>query len=548
MIIWFALIIPLIFATVLYGVKKFRNKIVWWEVPVLFLVSAIMIFGAKLLTETFQISDTERIVDYVKYVEHHEYWNEWVEEECEDCDSDGNCTTYDCSSRERHKPYTVIVTALGEEYEFEEGYSTSGILTAEPGGEAPKIYKSLIQQFGVNPKIIHSYASRLDKDYGPGYRGHVYRAYWNGSPETAEPVEWVQTYENRTQASTSEFRFDPVDPADFTKNALFEYPKIESEYVGKSILGYDNSELDKYARQRNAVIATKKELKVYFLVYRNKPEEAFLMQERLWGGGNKNEAVICIGISEENDIQWSGVFSWSKEESFKKEIQGYIENYDRLDQKSFRSIIDYSYDNLEANFIRREFEEFSYITVEPPTWAIILTFLVILGAGFGMMVWVVKNKYDRDFPKEYELNLISQELLTMVSVSSQFSDSFDKSLAVDGETDTAWHNSTNHPAPCEAIIGIRQAHLVNGLSYVPIQGVDYGRIKDYRIEISEFGESWEKVKEGQFKNVGLPQTTTFPHRYPVRLVKLVAMSTHDADNLVSISEVNLFYSKGSPKN
>ena len=120
------------------------------------------------------------------------------------------------------------------------------------------------------------------------------------------------------------------------------------------------------------------------------------MQKRHWGGGNKNEAIICIGIDDHNNIQWAGVFSWSKNETFKIEIRDYIEKHKRLDKNTFLYIIDYSYKDLEKNFVRREFAEFSYLTVEPPGWALWTTFILVFVFCVGLTIWNLTNEHDID--------------------------------------------------------------------------------------------------------------------------------------------------------
>ena len=47
--------------------------------------------------------------------------------------------------------------------------------------------------------------------------------------------------------------------------------------------------------------------------------------------------------------------------------------------------------DLKTNFIRKEFEDFSYLTVDPPFWAIITTYILTLLITVGMSYWAVNN-------------------------------------------------------------------------------------------------------------------------------------------------------------
>ena len=54
--------------------------------------------------------------------------------------------------------------------------------------------------------------------------------------------------------------------------------------------------------------------------------------------------------------------------------------------------------SLQTHFVRKPFSDFSYIKVEPPTWAIITTFLVTLLVNVGLSYWLIYNQFD-DLPQ-----------------------------------------------------------------------------------------------------------------------------------------------------
>lgn len=398
MVIWLALLFPVLTIIIMYVVPQFRGKIALWEPLVILGVSIILIFTVKIIAESATTSDTERIIDYVVKVEHHEYWNEWIHKTCENCttDKDGseNCTTYDCSYEEEYDPYTKIYTSTGETYIIDEGYRVGGIFSSNSGNIEK--FKYFTKLFGKPVNTVKEHLNELNVNHGENYDGDIHTILYSHNIDKLEYVTWEHSYENRVQESNSIQKFDPVDTSDIKFYGLFEYPKIYNNYKSNCILGYNNKYLDDYANKLNSLIASKKQLKTYFLVFKNKTRKAAMMQERHWGGGNKNEAVICIGVDNNNKITWSNVFSWSTESKFKIEIRNHIESKKQLNDSTFKEIIEYSNNNLNANFKRREFKEFNYLTIEPSTGAIWTVFILVFLACVGLFIWSIRNEFDAD--------------------------------------------------------------------------------------------------------------------------------------------------------
>lgn len=389
MIIWFSLIIPIICIIYLYSIKQFRKKVLWWETTSLMMISVIFIFLMKLIIETTQTSDTEYLQDIVVSAKHYDYWNEYIHKTCEDCstDSKGNthCKQYDCSEMVEYAPYTELITKYGKVIHISEGYKPFK-------NTPPDVFNRLCKQFSTTAKKISTKESYIHEFYGKNCIGNEYEIFWNKKIETIEPITWSQSYENRIQASNNIQRYVKPDTSEISFYELFEYPKLFN-YKQQCILGINNSKLDRYANQRNAYIAPIKQLKVYYLIFKNKSEQAALMQQRYWGGGNKNEVVICIGIDDNNSIDWSYVFSWSEVETFKINIRNFINSKEKLSETNFLTIIDETFDILNKEFVRYRFENFKYISVEPPTWSIILTFIINTIISIAYSIFIVKNRH-----------------------------------------------------------------------------------------------------------------------------------------------------------
>ena len=377
MVIWLALLIPIFAIIILY--IFFYKKIAWWESSSMFLVILILVLCIKSCTELSLTNDTEYIQDYVVRVEYTEAWDEWVTETCtrECCcvtDSKGNTTcgteTYDCSHREYYPEYYTIIMASGISYDIDK-----------------QTWFRLINQFKSKPIFEDMHRDFYTQD------GDRYYILWNKDVNTIEYVVTSHTYENRIQASHSVLNFPEIDTSSIKYYDLKNYPKINN-LIAPALLGDDNKKIDAYINRSNSLYASKKQAKVFYLIFKDKPLESALTQEQYWKGGNKNEVNICIGIDKNRKIKWVYVFSWTKKDIVGIKIKDYINKKDVLIDSTYKDIIDYSNNVIITDFERRHFKEFSYLTVEPSNVAIIWTFIISFIITCGLSYFVIINEFD----------------------------------------------------------------------------------------------------------------------------------------------------------
>ena len=48
---------------------------------------------------------------------------------------------------------------------------------------------------------------------------------------------------------------------------------------------------------------------------------------------------------------------------------------------------------VQEKFVRKQFADFDYITIEPPFWAVMTTFLVTIAVNVGLSLWIVHNEH-----------------------------------------------------------------------------------------------------------------------------------------------------------
>jgi hypothetical protein len=372
--IWFALIIPVLVSIFLYA--AYKHKTLWWEFIIPVIISVIAIFFSKLGVEKIGISDKEYWGSWAVNIVYLEEWDEWITQTCSrtTTDSKGNTHTewYDCSHRDYHPPEWYIIDSANTEINISQ-----------------KEYERIAKLWGNQVFVeLNRHYYRIDGDkYQCGFN-------YKTSPEDhLIPVTTIHNYENRVQAATSVYKFRDISEEDIKRYALKEYPSIE-DYSCSSILGGVYPGVRKKLDYFNARYGALKELRVWLLIFRDQPIESGILQENYWKGSNKNEFVICIGLDKANNFQWSHVFSWTPAKETVIETRNYLyDNFKRMNPEDLESFVDYCTQNLLVKFKRREFQEFSYLTVNPPIWAVIMVYLLVLGINIGLSFWIIKNEF-----------------------------------------------------------------------------------------------------------------------------------------------------------
>lgn len=393
MLIYGALFIAIIFIIGLIIVK--RREIVWWEIAIMLVIPLICVVTSKAIVEKVMTSDSEYWGGYVTAGRYEEHYNEYIEATCSYCcghDSKGNCTStcyYDCSYVSDHPPIWTVYNNLGESFSV-----------------SPQYWNFLVNKFGVN-----DWVAMHRKPHSHGFiDGNAYDTHWQGTFDSLEPTVSEHTYENRVIASTSIYTPKKVDPKTY---GLFEYPEIKKPYSQQVIIG-DVSDLgdlslpERRLEALNGLLGKEKQIKLFIVVFNNKPIQAALEQRDYWQGINKNEFVIMIGRSG-SDIQWVYPVSWQDNKQLDVDTRNYLLEQKTLDVNVLYNLVDWIQPQIRENWHRKHFREFNYLSVEPPLWALITSYLVTLLLTGGFAVWSVMNGIDNEsvedirFGDDYEI-------------------------------------------------------------------------------------------------------------------------------------------------
>ncbi len=107
-----------------------------------------------------------------------------------------------------------------------------------------------------------------------------------------------------------------------------------------------------------------------------------------WLGGKKNDLVVAVGVPSSGAIAWAGVVSWTKNEEVKIAIRDRLITMPSFDGDAVLDVVD---EEVRTKFVRRPMADFEYLsaTLEPPTWACWLIFVLgtLLSLGLSIYFW-----------------------------------------------------------------------------------------------------------------------------------------------------------------
>lgn len=372
MIIYFALIIPPIVAFA--ASWMYSKKVVWWEVLIPIGIGSSFLLLTASIGTFFHTRDTEFWGGFATRTEYYEAWNEEVP-----CTHTKYCTnskgeTYSCGTEhsydvDDHPPKWVV-------------YDTNG-LTVDV---EPVVFKSLCSKWG-NKTFVDLHRSYHTKD------GDKYVATWDMSREKARLIVTPHSYTNKVAVSDAVQHWEEL--SEDRIEVLFDYPEISNAYQ-RSLLGWNSEGAEERLNWINGSFGPLKQLRLFVLVFRNKPVAVAIDQETYWKGGNKNEFVLCVGVREET-IDWGYAFSWTDDRTLVSDVAGWV-NARRGQMFDPEELAVYLEEEIPLRWTRKSFSDFDWVRIDPPWYVILMCYLLTLASSIGASVWVVKNDVDISCP------------------------------------------------------------------------------------------------------------------------------------------------------
>jgi len=386
---YFLLSIPLVCLSIaIICTKCFK----WWYYPALLSVCSLSIFLTQVCMEKVETSDVEYLGSLGVRAVHYEPWETHVHKTCTrtyscNCSTDSKghsscqtCTeTYDCSYCDYHPEKYGIIN------DFNESYSISR-----------SFYNQLVKRW--KNEQFQELNRSINYSGGCGQDGNMYYSDWNNDPLQSEGIVKFHTYENRTQAAHSVFKFNDISKKEALRLGLYNYPSFYGDggYKQNVVLGIDSikiTEAQKLAIERrfqylNATLGPKKQVKIFVLLFYNKDLSIALEQRDYWKGGNKNEMVICIGLDKSLKLQWVYPFSWTDETRIHVDIRE-----DLMEQKvlDFNWLFHYLEKEVNDKWSRKRFRDFKHISIELNSagWWIDSVLILIFT---GIMCFIIINE------------------------------------------------------------------------------------------------------------------------------------------------------------
>jgi hypothetical protein len=386
MILWFALIIPIIAA----GVMKilFHKDVRWWEWLMMIAVPALVILGVVQSTEYAQTRDTEFWGGWITESKYYEDWDEEVP-----CRHPIYCTDHKtCTDSEGHSYDCSTTYVCGHHHAYDVDYHPP--YWKAYGSNAEDYNISQAEYNRLTTKFDNTAFVELDRDYHSN-DGNMFKTVWPyGELPRIEVIASSHSYENRVQASRSIFNFPKVDPK---KLKLMEYPPIHGWYQSavSSEIPLGTPELKSGAYRLdvfNAFYGRKHKARVFLLIFNGRTLQSGFDQRDYWKNGNKNEIVIATGVDPASmKPLWCHVFGWTQQEAIKITCRNLVSQMEKLD---IAKIADLLTEEISENkkIIRRDFRDFAYITIDPPKWVIIVTFIVTIIICIGVGLWAIHNE------------------------------------------------------------------------------------------------------------------------------------------------------------
>ena len=362
-----------------------NNKVTlneWFISGAVSLFLAIIFNLIAVLTIHNKTTDIETWSGRITSVEH---WPEWVERweemhtESYPCGTDSNGNTTYCTriyyttEYDRHREKwqaNLNFGALNEQYEITYDFYLQ--VKKELGGT---IITDGIQPFHHN---------------GTFYNGDNNRYVTINSTGYLHPVNIKRSFNNKVKATPNLFQFLKVP----TNIVVYGYPQNADWNQSDRLLGTANVLIDLLPfDQLNSRLGPNKRVNVIMVGMGNKDSVYGQYQQAKWIGGKKNDLVITFGGGSKTEpAKWAYVFGWTEQDIVKRNIETLL-----LTNPINNSLLPKIEQEIQKNYIIKDWKKFDYIKVSPPGWVywvyVILTILIQL----GLHIWILNNEIDKSY-------------------------------------------------------------------------------------------------------------------------------------------------------
>ena len=204
-----------------------------------------------------------------------------------------------------------------------------------------------------------------------------------------EPVTTIKTFENRIKAGPSLFSFIKVP----TNISVYEWPSNPDPFKSDRLLGTATVLIDKLKwDQLNSYVGPSKRVNLIMIGFGNKDSSYGQYQQAKFIGGKKNDVIITFGSgSKTTPASWAFVFGWTEKELVKRRLESLL-----LNNPINNDLIDKIKDEVILNYTIKDWTQFSYLEITPPTWSYYVFFFVLIGSQCVVWYGFFNNSIDKN--------------------------------------------------------------------------------------------------------------------------------------------------------
>ncbi len=209
-----------------------------------------------------------------------------------------------------------------------------------------------------------------------------------------QPASREHSYDNYVQAVPSSI-YHVTAPNDASLPIVPKYPRVHDYHHVHRVLsvGVNVPDIRIWNEQISMALrklGPQKQVNIIVVIANTEDPKYRYKVEAAWDGGNKNDAIVLIGVNETLDVSWVDVITFTKNtgnELFQKTMINTITEAKTMDGMIISKIIT---NTVEELFDRPQMADLEYLkdAIEPPLWVVIIAIIFSVLAGIGVLLWV----------------------------------------------------------------------------------------------------------------------------------------------------------------
>lgn len=354
--------------------------VVWWEwilSCVLCLLTAVIF---NWISFESKCHDREILSGHVTSATHHPYWQSRVKVE------EYRTETYTTGSGKDAQTHTRQVY-VGYHYDYTnhpEYWSCDSSFGSYVCIETHEISKMFFDEISQN---LCKGKLRTDAPYKSNfYKGDRNEYIADNATGYVYPTTRWKSFRNRIKATQSLYSFAPVG----TNVSVFAYPSCGNPFESDRLIGTATKTITLRDFDRLcSYLGPIKKVNLIVIGFGDVPSDIAHYQEAKWIGGRKNDLVLCYGGEDPLSPTWSYVFGWTNKEIVKQNLQTIM-----LNNPIDNTILPIIESEIKTNYEIKEWRDFNYLEVDPPTWAYWVYLLTLMVTQGLLWFWIIRNNFN----------------------------------------------------------------------------------------------------------------------------------------------------------